>query len=94
MKDAIANMALENFDEMMAKTADPQFLLEKDIENELAQKFSAYVSRYVLITHSLLPYKLCQRVGEVQASILSRLADVSTSVRPSVRPSVRSSVRN
>ena len=46
MKDAIANMALENFDEMMAKTADPQFLLEKDIENELAQKFSAYVSRY------------------------------------------------
>ena len=87
--DAIANMALDNFDEMMSKTADARFLLEKEIENELATRHPAYISRYVLITHSLLPYKLCQRVGEVQASILSRLADVSTSVRPSVRPSVR-----
>ena len=43
--DAIANMALENFTEMMAKTADPKFLLEKDIEIVLAQKFAAYTSR-------------------------------------------------
>ena len=60
--DAIANMALDNFDEMMSKTADARFLLEKEIENELATRHPAYISRYVLITHSLFPYHLACRV--------------------------------
>jgi kynurenine 3-monooxygenase len=73
--DAIANMALENFTEMMSKTADKRFLLEKDIENALANKFPAvYTSRYALITHSLLPYHLCQEVGKIHQEILSQLS--------------------
>jgi kynurenine 3-monooxygenase len=43
--DAIANMALDNFTEMMSKTADAKFLLEKAVENALAQRFpDRYVS--------------------------------------------------
>ena len=44
--DAIGNMALENFTEMMSKTADPKFRLEKDIENVIAKKFPEFTSRY------------------------------------------------
>lgn len=54
----------------MAKTADARFLLEKEIENRLAALDPAFKSRYVLITHSLLPYALCRRAGEVQQTIL------------------------
>jgi kynurenine 3-monooxygenase len=44
--DAIANMALENFTEMMSKTADKRFLLEREIEHFLANKFpGVYTSR-------------------------------------------------
>lgn len=73
--DAIANMALENFTEMMAKTADPRFLLEKEIEIQLAQRFpEKYASRYTLVTHSLVPYSVCIQLGEIQQKILSQLS--------------------
>jgi kynurenine 3-monooxygenase len=39
--DALANMCLENFTEMMAKTAEVKFLLEKDIEIAISKKFPA-----------------------------------------------------
>ena len=78
--DAIAQMALDNFEEMMSKTADKRFLLEKEIENELSAMDSTYKSRYVLITHSLLPYHLCQEAGVVQESILSQLSENLTCV--------------
>ena len=35
--DAIGSMAMDNYVEMMDKTADPQFLLAKQIEHKLAQ---------------------------------------------------------
>lgn len=78
--DAIANMALENFDEMMSKTADKRFLLEKEIENELAVLHPEYTSRYALITHSLLPYHKCQAVGVVQSEMLAELSDGMSSI--------------
>jgi hypothetical protein len=64
------------FKQMMSKTADKRFLMEKDIELKLAERHpEVYVSRYALITHSLLPYRLCQGVGEIQSSILSELSE-------------------
>lgn len=72
--DAIAQMALDNFTEMMEKTADEKFLLQKEIELELSKRFSCYVSRYALITHSLLPYRLCQLIGLIQDDILFQLS--------------------
>ena len=74
--DAIAAMALENFTEMMAKTADARFLLEKKIELQLSDKLgSSFISRYALITHSLVPYSHCQTIGEEQQRILSLLSE-------------------
>jgi kynurenine 3-monooxygenase len=72
--DAIGNMALDNFVEMMAKTADPKFLLEKDIEIAVQKNFPEFTSRYVLVTHSLLPYHLCREVGVIHKEIMSELA--------------------
>ena len=61
---------------MMAKTADPRFLLEKEIENTLSLEFpDTYVSRYALITHSLLPYNQCMAVGKIQQALLSELSE-------------------
>ena len=78
--DAIARMALENFTEMMSKTADPKFLLQKEVEIRLAQKFPTYVSRYALVTHSLIPYDLCKQIGQIQQQILAELTQNITSV--------------
>ena len=79
--DAMAYMALDNFTEMMSKTASEKFLLEKAIEIELAQRFSRhYASRYMLVTHSLVPYFICQQIGVLQQKILSELAQNATSV--------------
>lgn len=72
--DALANMCLENFTEMMAKTADPKFLLEKEIEISIAKSFPVFTSRYALITHSLLQYHLCQEVGVIHQDIISELS--------------------
>jgi kynurenine 3-monooxygenase len=74
--DAIAAMALENFTEMMDKVADSRFQLEKKIEIQLSQRLGlSFISRYALITHSLVPYSHCQAVGKEQQSILSVLSE-------------------
>jgi kynurenine 3-monooxygenase len=65
---------------MMSKTADARFQLEKQIETRLCELSPLFHSRYALITHSLLPYKLCKAAGIVQQEILSQLSDGITSV--------------
>ena len=73
--DAIADMAVENFVEMRDKTADPRFLLEKQIEKALLNAFPGeFISRYSLVSFSLEPYSFAYRVGEIAASIIAELA--------------------
>ena len=79
--DAMGYMAIENFTEMMSKTASEKFLLEKAIEIELAKRFpQQYASRYVLVTHSLVPYHKCMQIGVLQQKILTELASSVTNV--------------
>lgn len=73
--DAIAAMAVDNYYEMMDKVGDPKFLLEKAVEIIVAQKFPIYCSRYAMVTHSLVPYRLCLETGVVQQTILAKLCD-------------------
>ena len=74
--DAIADMAVENFIEMRDKVADPRFLLEKAIEKKLLNAFPGeFVSRYTLVSFSLVPYGVAYRVGELAQGIVSELAD-------------------
>ena len=49
--DAIAEMALQNFTEMMDKAGDRRFQIEKEMENILSDMDPTFKSRYVLITH-------------------------------------------
>ena len=63
-------------------TADARFRLEKEIEHALATAIApgAYTSRYALITHSLVPYRVCQAAGQVQSRILAELSEGIASV--------------
>jgi kynurenine 3-monooxygenase len=74
--DAIADMAVENFVEMRASTADPRFLLEKAIEKRLlAELPGEFVSRYALVTFSRAPYRVAYDAGRIASGIVSELAD-------------------
>ncbi len=74
--DAIADMAVENFVEMRASTAEPRFLLEKAIEKRLlAELPGEFVSRYALVTFSRAPYRVAYDAGRIAAGIVSELAE-------------------
>jgi len=74
--DAIADMAVENFVEMRASTADPRFLLEKAIEKRLlAELPGEFVSRYALVTFSRTPYRVAYEAGRIASAIVSELAE-------------------
>ena len=78
--DAIADMAVENFVEMRASTADPRFLLEKAIEKRLlAELPGEFVSRYALVTFSRAPYRVAYDAGRIAAGIVAELADGASS---------------
>lgn len=73
--DAIADMAIENYREMSQKTADPKFLLKKEIERILGNEFpDKYMSRYSMVVHSNISYFLSKEVGKVQSKILDELS--------------------
>ena len=73
--DAIANLALDNYEEMSDRTADPKFILKKAIELRLSKTFpNMYVSRYSLVTQTLVPYRLCEEVSVIQDTILNKLS--------------------
>ncbi len=67
-------MAVENFTEMRDKVADSNFLLQKQVESILQKKFPGqYISRYSLVTFSLVPYRQAYEAGLAQAEILQEL---------------------
>ena len=69
-------MAVENFVEMRASTADSRFLLEKAIEKRLlAELPGEFVSRYALVTFSRAPYRVAYDAGRIAAGIVSELAE-------------------
>jgi len=59
---------------MMSKTSSPHFLLQKELEVYLAHEYpEAYLSRYALVTHTLVPYSTCVEIGKTQGEILDEL---------------------
>jgi kynurenine 3-monooxygenase len=75
--DAIAAMAVDNYAEMMTRTGDPRFLLKQEVDMKLTADHAMYVSRYVMVTHSLIPYHVCEQTGEIQTRILDELCPAS-----------------
>ncbi len=79
--DAIADMAIENFNEMSEKTGDERFLFFKEVENELQRRFpDRFRSRYGMVVYTLVPYSYAQSAGLIQQEILKELCLDKTEV--------------
>lgn len=73
--DAIADLAVDNFYEMKAATADPIFGLKRKIELLLEQKYDHYFSKYSMVTfREDLPYHTAMTQGRKQDEVLMAYA--------------------
>jgi len=73
--EAIADMALQNFVEMRATTADPKFQLKKQVGFELENRFGdEFIPRYSMVMfHPEIPFAEAKRLGEAQDRMLDEL---------------------
>ena len=78
--NAIADMALENYVEMMARTAEPLFRKRKAVENALENSAlgGRFRSRYAMVCYGgagNVTYRAAQQLGAVQWDIVCELSD-------------------
>ena len=79
--NAIAKMAVENFEEMAEKVAQRKFLLQKEVEAKIEEAFPQhYRSRYGMVMYTLIPYALAFQGGSIQEEILDELCSDLQSV--------------
>ena len=72
--DAIADLALENFEEMRSKVADETFMKMKKLDQAIMEAVPhLYRTRYTLIMYSYNPYSACRELGEIQQKFLQDL---------------------
>ena len=72
--DAIAELSYRNFMEMSAKTADPQFILQKKIEKHFAEKHpEKWIPVYWRVTFSDRPYSEALSIGDAQEEIMKKI---------------------
>ncbi|MDQ3228400.1 MAG: FAD-dependent monooxygenase [Pseudomonadota bacterium] len=68
---AIQVMALENYLEMRSRVDDADYLLQRELELQLAQRHpERFVPRYTMVTFRRLPYALALERGRVQRGLL------------------------
>ncbi|MCB2409203.1 FAD-dependent oxidoreductase [Hymenobacter lucidus] len=72
--DAIADLAVYNFEEMRDRVGDPRFLLQKKIESRIAAQFPGkWMPLYSQVTFSHTPYAEAWASGQLQERIMRRL---------------------
>ncbi|TGE20587.1 FAD-dependent monooxygenase [Hymenobacter aquaticus] len=72
--DAIADLAVYNFEEMRDRVGDPRFLLQKKIESKIAAQFPGHwTPLYSQVTFSHTPYAEAWQSGQAQEQIMRRL---------------------
>ena len=73
--DAIADMAVMHYLEMRDRVADPKFLLQKQIEQELERRYpEVYIPQYSLVTFHRIPYAVARDKAQAQERILQDLS--------------------
>jgi kynurenine 3-monooxygenase len=73
--DAIADMAVDHYIEMRDRVADPHFLLQKQIEQELARRFpEQYTPQYSLVTFRRVPYAQAREQARIHERIVQQLS--------------------
>ena len=73
--DAIAAMAIENYEEMRARVLSPGFALRKQLAAELERAFPGrFIPRYSMVMfHAEIPYAEALRRGALQEALLDAL---------------------
>lgn len=72
--DAIAELSYRNFIEMSNKTATPEFLLRKKIENRFAELHpEKWIPLYSRVTFSDKPYSEALAIGDEQRAIMDEI---------------------
>lgn len=72
--DAMADLAVYNFQEMRDRVADPRFLLQKKIESKISAQYpDKWLPLYSQVTFSSLPYAEALANGQAQEQIMQRL---------------------
>ncbi|MBA2237448.1 MAG: FAD-dependent monooxygenase [Lysobacter sp.] len=70
---AIQQMALENYLEMRDRVDDDDYLLQRALERQLAERHpERFVPRYAMVTFRRMPYALARERGEIQRAILAQ----------------------
>ena len=68
---AIQQMALENYIEMRDRVDDPDYLLQRALERQLAERHpDRFVPRYAMVTFRRIPYATALARGQVQRELL------------------------
>ncbi len=80
--NAIATMALENYEEMRDTVRHPKFQLQKLLSLELERRFpDRFVPRYSMVMfHEEIPYALAYERGRIQSDILDELTRSATTL--------------
>ncbi len=73
--DAIAAMALENYEEMRSRVLAPDFARRKQLAADLERRFPGrFIARYSMVMfHPEIPYAEAQRRGALQEAVLDAL---------------------
>ena len=75
--DAIGELALQNFVEMMDLVADPYFLLRKKIEAHLHDLFpERWIPQYSMVTFSHVPYSEALIEGEKKSRVMDEIMSI------------------
>jgi kynurenine 3-monooxygenase len=87
--DAIATMALENYDEMRDTVRDQRFQQQKALAMALEREHpDRFIPRYSMVMfHDEIPYSVAQERGRVQQGILDELT--ATPAAPDMRLAAR-----
>lgn len=74
--DAVAQMSMDNYQEIQCDIRDPKFNLKKQLEKILMQKYpSQYVSKHILVMFSNVPYKEAYELGSMQNVLLNSICE-------------------
>ena len=71
---AMQDLSMHNFKEMQEKTANPEFLLQKEIEQWFSTKHpDKWIPLYSMVTFSHMPYSHAIKKGAFQDQIMSKI---------------------
>lgn len=68
--DAIATLALNNFEEMKDHVADKSFLLKKEVLKRLEERIEGFQTEYSLVTFTNTPYAVALKEGIKQRELV------------------------